>query len=414
MLLRSTATGQAARLRWDILADGITEAVATARAADVAVVVVGNDPMIGAREGHDRSTLALPPSMDRLIREVVGANPRTVLVIMSSYPYVTPDAPAIVWTCHAGQETGHAIAELLTGRHAPQGRLPQTWYAADSAPPDALDYDIIKAGWMYQYSGARARFPSGHGLTYTKFRYGPLRPAGTAGDTVTASRDVTNTGDRDETEVVQLYASYPAPDQPRRRRRGFDRVTLAPGETKTVRIEVPRARLALWDVAAARMSVLPGQLELGAGASCADIRQTATLTVPGTVSEALDWPRWQGKRGRLRRLREHHPRRPDPRDAPWSPPPIPRAVAGWRSNRIVWNGPWRLCSASPPPPLVAAGFRRGARPGQSGRQRRRALDRRSLRVDRRHGSAHACRRHERPVPRPGWRRAPGLFRLERE
>lgn len=284
MLLRSTATGQAARLRWDVLADGITEAVATARAADVAVVVVGNDPMIGAREGRDRSTLALPPSMDRLIREVVSANPRTVLVIMSSYPYVTPDAPAIVWTAHAGQETGHAIADLLTGRHAPQGRLPQTWYAADSALPDALDYDIIKAGWTYQYSRARARFPFGHGLTYTKFRYGPLRLTGTTADTVTASLDVTNAGDRDGTEVVQLYASYPAPDQPRRRLCGFDRVTLVPGETRTVRMEVPRARLALWDVAAARMSVPPGQIELGAGASCADIRQTATLTVPGTVS----------------------------------------------------------------------------------------------------------------------------------
>ena len=152
------------------------------------------------------------------------------------------------------------------------------------ALPDALDYDIIKAGWTYQYSRARARFPFGHGLTYTHFRYGPLRLTGSAADTVTASLDVTNAGDRDGTEVVQLYASYPAPDQPRRRLCGFNRVTLAPGETKTARIEVPRARLALWDVAAAAMSVPPGQIELGAGASCADIRQTATLTVPGTVS----------------------------------------------------------------------------------------------------------------------------------
>jgi beta-glucosidase len=284
MLLRSTATGQAARLRWDILADGIAEAVAAARAADVAVVVVGNDPMIGGREAHDRSTLALPPSMDRLVREVVSANPRTVLVIMSSYPYVTPDAPAIMWTCHAGQETGHALAGLLTGAYSPQGRLPQTWYAAGTALPAALDYDIIKAGWTYQYSAAPARFPFGHGLTYTRFSYGPLRLTGSATDTVTASLDVTNTGDRDGTEVVQLYASYPAPDQPRRRLCGFARVTLAPGETKTARIEVPPAGLALWDVAAGRMSVPPGRLEIGAGASAADIRQTATLTVPGDVS----------------------------------------------------------------------------------------------------------------------------------
>jgi beta-glucosidase len=283
MLLRSTATGQAARLRWDVLADGVAEAVAAARAADVAVVVVGNDPMIGGREAHDRTTLALPPSTDRLIREIVSANPRTVLVIMSSYPYVTPDAPAIIWTSHAGQETGHAVADLLTGRHAPEGRLPQTWYAADTALPAALDYDIIKAGWTYQYSAAVPRFAFGHGLTYTKFGYGPLLLTDAA-DAVTASLDVTNTGDRDGTEVVQLYASYPQSDQPRRRLCGFTRVTLAPGESQTVRIEVPRARLALWDVAAGRMSVPPGSIEICAGASSADIRQTATLTVPGSAA----------------------------------------------------------------------------------------------------------------------------------
>jgi beta-glucosidase len=283
MLLRSLATGQAARLRWDVLADGIAEAADVARAADVAVVVVGNDPLIGAREPHDRNTLALPPSMDRLVREVVSANPRTVLVIMSSYPYVTPDAPAIVWTCHAGQETGHALADLLTGACSPLGRLPQTWDAADSVLPAALDYDIIKAGWTYQYSAAPARFPFGHGLTYTRFGYGPLRLTGSAAEVVTASLDITNAGDRDGTEVVQLYVSYPAPGQPRRRLCGFARVELAPGETKTARIEVPSARLALWDVAAGRMAVPPGVLEIGAGASCADIRQTATLTVPGDV-----------------------------------------------------------------------------------------------------------------------------------
>ncbi len=283
-LLRSTATGQAVRLRWDVMEDGVAGAVATAAAADVAVVVVGNDPMIGGREAHDRTTLALPPAMDRLVREVAAANPRTVLVIMSSYPYVTPDAPAIVWSCHAGQETGHALADLLTGRHAPQGRLPQTWYAADEDLPGALDYDIIKAGWTYQYSPARPRFPFGHGLTYTVFGYGPLLLAGAGPDTLTASLDVTNVGDRDGTEVVQLYASYQAPDQPRRRLCGFARATLAPGETTTVRIQVPLARLALWDVAAGRMSVPPGPIEIGAGASSADIRTTATLTVPGTRS----------------------------------------------------------------------------------------------------------------------------------
>lgn len=279
VLLRSVATGRAVRLRWDVIDDGITGAVAKAREADVAVVVVGNNPLIGARESVDRTTLALPPSMDRLVRAVTAANPRTVLVIMSSYPYTTPDAPAIVWTCHAGQESGHALADLLTGRHAPEGRLPQTWYASDRDLPGPLDYDIIKSGWTYQYSPAEPRYPFGHGLTYTRFSYGALTLAGD--DPVIASLDVTNTGDRDGTEVVQLYARYGGPGRPRRRLCGFARVTLAPGQTRPVTIPVPTSRLELWDVAAGRMTVPPGVVDIMAGASSADIRQTAALTVPG-------------------------------------------------------------------------------------------------------------------------------------
>jgi beta-glucosidase len=306
-LLTSTATGQSFLLRWDPLSDGVAEAVTVARDADVAVLVVGNDPMIGGREAHDRTTLALPPSMDRLVREVTAVNPRTVLVIMSSYPYLAPDAPAIIWTSHAGQHTGPALADLITGRHAPEGRLPQTWYASDADLPDPLDYDIIKAGWTYQYAAARPRFPFGHGLTYTTFGYGPLSVEAsrveetaattehtehtvsgevTASPAATARREfmvavaVTNTGDRDGTEVVQVYASYAGADQPRRRLVGFTRVALTPGETVTARISVPAERLRLWDVVAGRMTVPPGPIEIGAGASSGDIRRTARLPFP--------------------------------------------------------------------------------------------------------------------------------------
>ena len=282
VLLQSTATGHALRLRWDVLEDGVAQAVAAARAADVAMVVVGNDPLVGGREAHDRTTLALPPAMSRLVSAVTAANAATILVIMSSFPYITPDAPAIVWTCHAGQETGHALADVLTGDHPPQGRLPQTWYAADADLPDPLDYDIIKAGWTYQYSAAVPRFAFGHGLTYTSFGYGPLLLTGH--DPLTATLEITNTGERRGTEVVQLYADYLSAGRPRRRLIGFARVTLEPGQASSVSIEVPRQRLALWDVAAQRMSVPPGQIEIAAGASSADVRQAATLTIPGAAA----------------------------------------------------------------------------------------------------------------------------------
>ena len=283
-LLESTATQRSFRLAWEPLTDGTAAAVAAAREADAAVVVVGNDPMIGGREGHDRHTLELPAGMVRLVREVTDANPRTVLVVMSSYPYLVPDeARAVVWTSHAGQETGRAIASLLAGEREFEGRLPQAWPASDADLPDALDYDIIKAGWTYQYATAPARFPFGHGLTYTTFGYGELTVA-LAGDALTATLDVTNAGDRAGSEVVQLYASYPGPDQPRRRLIGFTRVALGPGETGRATIHVPAARLELWDVAAGRMARPGGPLEILAGASSDDIRQTAALPLPAAAA----------------------------------------------------------------------------------------------------------------------------------
>ena len=283
-LLESAATQRSFRLAWEPLADGTAEAVAAAREADAAVVVVGNDPMIGGREAHDRHTLELPPGMARLVREVAEANPRTVLVIMSSYPYITPDEPpAVVWTSHAGQETGRAIAALLSGEHEFEGRLPQAWPACDADLPDALDYDIITAGWTYQYATAAPRFPFGHGLTYTTFGYGELTVA-LAGDAVTATLDVTNTGDLAGSEVVQLYASYPGTAQPRRRLIGFSRVALEPGETGKAMIDMPVSRLELWDVAAGRMALPAGPLEILAGASAGDIRQAAMLPLPAAAA----------------------------------------------------------------------------------------------------------------------------------
>ena len=98
---------------------------------------------------------------------------------MSSYPYALDWAdehlPAVVWTSHGGQETGHALAAVLLGEAEPAGRLPQTWYRGDDELPAPLDYDIIKAGWTYQYHRAAPLYPFGHGLSYTDVR--PPRPA---------------------------------------------------------------------------------------------------------------------------------------------------------------------------------------------------------------------------------------------
>jgi len=316
-VLRSTATGRyvaidertgamtasavsprdAARLRLNVVTSGIEQARLAASDADVAVVVVGNDPLVNGRETQDRGTLALPETQQRLVQAVHGAAPVTVLVVMSSYPYAITwadeNVPAILWTCHGGQETGRGIADVLFGAHAPCGRLPQTWYRADDDLPGLLDYDIIKARRTYLYLDRPPLYPFGHGLAYTTFSYPRIRldsDVARAADTVGVEVDVTNTGARDGVEVVQLYtrAISPARERPLRELRDFARIAVPAGETRTVRFPLPVASLACWDVVTHQMTAFPGEYDVMAGSSSEAIRQSARLTVLGTQPA----PRW--------------------------------------------------------------------------------------------------------------------------
>ncbi|HLT09545.1 MAG TPA: glycoside hydrolase family 3 C-terminal domain-containing protein, partial [Micromonosporaceae bacterium] len=146
---RAETPEEATGFELELLRSGRGEAVRAARTADVAVVVVGNHPLINGRETEDRTELELPPGQDELVRAVHAANERTVLVVQSSYPYAIEWAddhvPAILWSSHGGQEFGHALADVLLGDAAPAGRLTQTWYRSAADLPDLLDYDIITA-----------------------------------------------------------------------------------------------------------------------------------------------------------------------------------------------------------------------------------------------------------------------------
>ncbi|HST85162.1 MAG TPA: glycoside hydrolase family 3 C-terminal domain-containing protein [Kineosporiaceae bacterium] len=272
-----------------LVRDGLAEVRQALRDADVAIVVVGNDPHINGRETQDRSTLALPPAQDALIRAVGNAHPRTALVVMSSYPYdltwADAEVPAIVWTSHAGQETGSALADILLGRHAPTGRLPQTWYRRDADLPDLLEYDIIKARRTYQYFDGTPLYPFGHGLTYTGFDYSAAQiiPAADDSKTVTVQVDVTNVGDRAGIEVVQVYTRMTGPsiDRPVRKLQGWCRVPLAPSQTHTAEVHFPLDGLAIWDVDRHDFRVDPGTYEVLVGRSAAAIQATAELTVSG-------------------------------------------------------------------------------------------------------------------------------------
>ncbi|MEV6181027.1 glycoside hydrolase family 3 C-terminal domain-containing protein [Streptomyces sp. NPDC052015] len=290
--VRVTAETPETAERWyrDLLHDGAAEARAAAEEADVAIVVLGNHPMINGRETEDRTGIALPETQEALLRTVAAVRPETALVVMSSYPYAVDWAdahlPAVVWTSHAGQETGRALAAVLLGTADPAGRLPQTWYRGDDALPHPLDYDIIKAGWTYQYHRAAPLYPFGHGLSYTGFAYRDLRlsAADMAQDgAVDVSVTLADTGARPGSEVVQLYvravdARYEAP---RLRLADFRKVRLDPGESREVTFRLPAERLAHWDVTTGNFTVDPGRYEVLVARSAEDIVLSAQLTVTG-------------------------------------------------------------------------------------------------------------------------------------
>ncbi|MFG6193027.1 glycoside hydrolase family 3 C-terminal domain-containing protein [Nonomuraea sp. JJY05] len=275
---------QAVWLAMDVVRSGTDQAARLAAAADVAVVVVGDHPLVNGRETEDRMTLALAPGQDDVVRAVRKANPRTVMVITSGYPLTWTDdeVPAVLWSAHGGQEYGHALAEVLFGDADPEGRLTQTWYRSEQELPDLLDYDIIASDATYLYFRGVPLHPFGHGLSYTTFEYADLRVQ-LDGDVVRARVTVTNTGPRPGVEVVQFYTHQQRSrvKQPLRRLRGFEKVRLAPGESRAVSLTLPVPELAFWDVTRSRFVVESAPHQLMVGRSATDLRLSARFEVDG-------------------------------------------------------------------------------------------------------------------------------------
>ncbi|MGW0579196.1 glycoside hydrolase family 3 C-terminal domain-containing protein, partial [Streptomyces sp. NPDC002920] len=255
-----------------------------AAAADVVVVVAGNDPHLGGRETEDRTTLRLPAQQERILEAARAANPRTVLALVSAYPYAFAPAPlsAVLWTAHGGQAAGTALARVLAGDVSPAGRLPQTWYADDSDLPDLLDYDVIGARQTYLYFEGRPLFPFGHGLSYVSFGYAGLAVE-VGEETARISFSVTNTGDMTADEVAQLYtrAVDPSVTRPRRELLDHRRLTLAPGATAALTFEVPLSAFAFWDVARQAWRLEPGPYDVLVGGSSEDVRLRGTVVLGG-------------------------------------------------------------------------------------------------------------------------------------
>jgi beta-glucosidase len=282
-------------------------AVSAAKSSDVAVVVVGNDPMCGVenpfqafnpdastkpcpdpgmgREGRDRESLEL--AQEDLVKQVYAANPKTIVVLVSSFPYAInwsqANVPAILHITHAAQEQGTAIADVLFGDYDPAGRLVQTWPKSLDQLPPIMDYDI-RHGRTYMYSKSEPLYPFGYGLSYTTFKYSNLHVSPdhvTDAGTITVSMDVTNTGKRDGDDVVQMYATHlnSKVDRPAKQLEGFKRVNLAAGQTKTVELPLKAEALAYWDVQTHKWVLERDKVKITLGSSSADSRLESTVSV---------------------------------------------------------------------------------------------------------------------------------------
>ncbi|MFD0368462.1 beta-glucosidase [Streptomyces sp. NPDC127114] len=266
----------------------IAEAVAAARAADTAVVVVATTERVES-EGFDRKDLALPGRQDDLVRAVAAANPNTVVVVNAGSPVEMPwreDVAAVLIGWFPGQEGGAALADVLTGAEEPGGRLPTTWPVAladapvtEVTPVDgALHYaEGLFIGYRaWDRAGAVPAYPFGHGLGYTTWTYESLVVTPES-----ATVRLTNTGGRTGREVVQIYLA-PTEDRAERPARwlaGFASVEAGAGETVEITIELPRRAFEIWDEQRNGWTVVPGAYEVLAAHSLADARLTAALEI---------------------------------------------------------------------------------------------------------------------------------------
>ncbi|QEO14617.1 glycoside hydrolase family 3 protein [Agromyces intestinalis] len=297
--------GRFVRVHFRYRAPGLTvdeeieQAVAAAADADLAVVVVGTNPETES-EGWDRPGLALPGRQDELVRRVVAANPRTVVVVNAGAPVLLPwldEVPAVLWWWLPGQEAGSSLAAVLTGEIEPSGRLPWTLPAseADVPVPNGLPVD----GYIDYTEGAHVghrgwdrlgRTPArefGYGLGYGEWTHTGLTVETGDGTSpfVTARLTVANVGSVDAREVVQAYLSAPDDTDEQRPQRwlaGFALVDVAAGGEASVSIPIARRAFEIWDTDTQAWTLPAGAYELRVGRSSRDLRLAAPVVIGDT------------------------------------------------------------------------------------------------------------------------------------
>lgn len=288
-------------------AELIAEAVELAKSSDAVIFVGGLNKSAGQDcEDADRASLGLPYGQDEVINALAAANPRLIVVNISGNPVAMPwidKVPSVVQGWYLGSEAGHALADVITGKVNPSGKLPCTFpESLDQVGAHALgtypgtkrtdshivdcSYDegiLVGYRWI-DSKKLRPLFPFGHGLSYTTFSYGKPKANATSmteSDEITVVVPVTNTGSLPGSEIVQLYISDEKSSLPRpvKELKGFSKVKLAPGETAEVTFIITRDALTFYDPSVGAMVAEPGKFKALVGASSGDIRGRIDFTL---------------------------------------------------------------------------------------------------------------------------------------
>ena len=262
--------------------------------ADTVILCMGLDE-IAESEGLDRSNLRLAKNQVDLLQAVAAVNPKIAVVLYSGSVVETPwldNCQALLYAALGGQAGAGAVADALTGKVNPCGKLAETWPLAYADVPSAADFatrrktveyrEGLYIGYRYFTTAEKAvRFPFGYGMSYTTFAYSDM-----AADEQRVSLTVTNTGSVAGTEIVQLYIAKKNSElfRPAKELKGFARVTLAPGEKQRITIMLDDKAFRFWNVKANRWEIEGGEYELLVGASVEDIRLCEKISVHGTAT----------------------------------------------------------------------------------------------------------------------------------
>jgi beta-glucosidase len=276
--------------------DDLAAVTALAKSVDAVVVVIGNNPTCGAgwnvcptasdgKEAIDRKSMVL--AQEEIAKAAVAANPKTVVVLQASFPFTTTwteeHVPAILEMTHNSEEQGDGLADVLFGDYDPAGRLTQTWVRDEADLPPMMDYNI-RDGRTYMYAKQKPLYAFGFGLSYTSFAYSRLRISTTTLGTdaaATVSVEVKNTGARAGDEVVQMYVSHEGSSvaRPVEELEGFARVSLRPGEVKTVTLPLAAKQLAYWDETTKAFVLEKDRVVVKVGGSSDDLPLKAEVQV---------------------------------------------------------------------------------------------------------------------------------------